>query len=104
MATRKIKVRYLKSHDYKISFANGIFGGINSNGLINANFYIDRMVIPDSETVEIDETGKRLSPPEIVRDGDAVREVQFGVIIDVKTAKRIAEWLTMKITEHESGK
>lgn len=100
MPNRQIKIRYIKSHDYKVALSTGIFGGLGSNGLINANFYIDRVIIPKNENVEIDENGS-IVKSEYEREGDAVREVQFGALLDINTAKQIADWLNSKIFEHE---
>lgn len=100
MATRKVKIKYIKSHDYKVSISNGVFGGIGTNGLINANFFIDRVILPTSEILEIDESGKRINSV-LQKDGDSVREIQFGTLMDVNTAKLVVEWLSKKIAEHD---
>jgi hypothetical protein len=100
MATRKVKIKYIKSHDYKVSISNGVFGGLGTNGLINVNFFIDRVIIPTSEMLEIDELGNRLNSS-IEKDADAVREIQFGTLLDINTAKLVVEWLSRKISEHD---
>lgn len=103
MATRKTKIRYIKAYDYKVSLANGFYGGFNTNGLFNLNFYTDRVVIPDSEEVEFDENNKKIGST-FEKDGDSVREVQFGAVIDLKTAKMVADWLNRKVKEYEETK
>jgi len=101
MATRVLKVRFIKSYDYKVGFSTGVHGGLSSNGLINMNFFVDRSVIPDSETVEIDEIGRKIRDIEKIKDGDAVREVQFGTLLDINSAKRVVKWLEERIKEYE---
>ena len=99
---KKIKVRYIKSNDYRVCFTTGVYGGINANGLINANFCVDRVVLPESETVELDENGKTIGPIITEKNGDSVREVQTGILMHIKTTKKVIDWLTKKVTEYES--
>jgi len=102
MAQKKIKIRYIKSYDFKASLATGVYGGITSTGLISANFFIDRPVIPDSQDVEIEEeTGTVIGDPVDHKDGDLVRELQFGTLMDINSAKIIVKWLESKIKQHE---
>ncbi len=103
MTNRSVKIRYLKAYDYKAALATGVYGGLTSNGMINANFFTDRVVIPDSQTVEIDEKGVAIGIPKDNKDGDLVREVQFGTLMDINTAKVIVAWLDSKIQEFEEN-
>jgi hypothetical protein len=102
MANRTIKIKYLKAHDFKTSMATGVYGGVTNNGLINANFFTDRSVIPDYQTIEIDESGVPQGPPKDQRDSDLIREVQFSALMDVGTARVIVAWLDSKIQEYET--
>ncbi len=101
MVNRKVKIRYIKAYDFKAALATGVFGGITSSGLINANFFSDRVVIPDSQTIELNEIGEPQGEPIDQKDGDIVREMQSGVLMDVNTARVIAGWIQDKIKEHE---
>ncbi len=102
MYKRTIKIRYLKAHDFKSVLATGVYGGLGSNGLINANFFLDRVIIPNHQIIEIDEEANRADRiVEEQKDGEIAREVHCGIIMDVNTAKIIAGWLTTKINEYE---
>src|SRR5688572_1446985 len=103
MPDKKLKIRYLKSYDFKVSLATGVYGGITTNGLINANFFSDRTVIPTSQIVEIDGQGNIISSVE-EKDGDVVREVTVGLLMDVNSAKLLVNWLSSKIDEFEKIK
>ena len=98
---KNIKIKYLKSHDYKVTLATGVYGGITNNGLINANFFTDRPAIPDFQTIEVDDKGRAIGKPQDVKDSDLVREVQFGTLLDIRTAKVVVAWLDAKIEEYE---
>lgn len=103
MANRSIKIRYLKSYDYKASLATGVYGGITANGMINANFFTDRSVLPDSQLIEVDDKGVQIGLPKDQKDGDLLREVQTGILMDVNTAKVVVAWLDSKIEEFEKN-
>ncbi len=103
MANRNIKIRYLKAYDYKASLATGVYGGITANGMINANFFTDRTILPDSQLIEVDDKGVPIGLPKDQKDGDLLREVQTGILMDVNTAKVIVAWLDSKIEEFEKN-
>lgn len=94
----KISFHYIKNNDFRTSFATGIYGGITVNSLINIDFFIDRSVIPRKTVSQVSADGKEqdLASEKESRDG-AIREVQFGVIMDVSTAKSTIAWLQDKV-------
>ena len=97
----QFKIRYFKSHDFKTVLVTGVFGGIQSNGLINADFFVDRVLIPDFQTLEIDETKNLIKETTDAKDGHVAREIQCGIMMDISTAKVLVEWLNSKIKEAE---
>jgi hypothetical protein len=103
MANRKLKIKYLKAPDFKTTLATGVYGGITGNGLINANFFTDRTIIPKYQVIEVSEGGVQIGLPVDERDGDLMREVQGGILMDIQTAKVIVAWLDSKIDEFEKN-
>lgn len=103
MENKKIKIKYVKSHDFKTSLATGVYGGLTNNGMINANFFTDRSIIPTHQSLDVDEEGRAIGSPKDMKDGDMVREVQFGTLMDINTAKVIIGWLNTKIEEFEKS-
>lgn len=102
MTKRTLKIKYLKAHDFKTSLSTGVYGGVTTNGMINANFFTDRSVLPTFQTIEVDEKGRQLGPPVDERECDLMREVQFSAMMDLHTAKVIVAWLDSKVTELET--
>ncbi len=103
----KVETHFIKNNDFRTVQCSGAFGGVTSNGLINMNMYTDRVVIPNTITLEVDEKdGQHLR--EIGRESKngIVREVQFGMLIDVNVAKSLVEWINeqIKIIESVTGK
>ena len=79
MPIRRIKIRYLKAYDFRTSLISGVFGGINNNGLFNVNFFVDRIVIPNTQYINVDEKGISTDGQSLEeKDGDVIREVQTG--------------------------
>ena len=101
MESKKVKIRYIKAYDFKTSLATGVYGGVAPNGLININFFNDRAVLPDSETIEINEQGLQIGTLIEVKDGDIARELQTGILLDVNTARIVVRWLESRIREQE---
>ncbi len=98
---KTVKIKYLKAHDFKTCLTTGVYGGLTGNGLINVNFFTDRAVIPDHQEVDIDDKGRTLGVPKDFKDSDLVREVQFGTMMDINTAKIVVAWLDSKIEEYD---
>lgn len=101
MPNKTVKIKYVKAYDYKTSLATGIITALTTHGLINMSFFTDRAIFPKSQTIEFDETGKQIGKPLDEKDGDLTREVQFGAIMDINTAKQMLNVLQAKIQEHE---
>ena len=104
METKKIRFKSIKSYDFKPFLASGVHGGLSTNGLINANFFIDRSAIPVDETVTVSSDNKIIGKPIENKDADVEREFLCSVLMDISTAKLIADWLTQKVKEFESLK
>lgn len=101
MSNKRLKIKYHKAYDYKNSFATGVYGGITVNGMINANFFTDRGALPEYQQIEVNEQGQQIGPAMEQKDSDLVREVQFGALMDVQTARVIVGWLQTKIEEYD---
>jgi uncharacterized protein YuzE len=103
MPNKKIEIKYLRAYDYRASVSTGVYGGITPTGLISANFYIDRIAVPDSEEIEVSEDGKVVGQPVVHTGAHLIREVQHGVLMDLNSARVIVNWLNGKIVELEKA-
>lgn len=94
---------FVKNSDFRTVLASGIFGGVTPTGLINLNVFSDRAPIPKRITFEVDPGVGQLNN-EVDRDSKegVIREVHFGMLIDINTARSIIEWLNQKIGILES--
>ncbi len=93
----KINFDYIKSNQFRVVRVDGVHGGIAPNGhTIQMALFSERAPIPKRETYKLKQ-GK-LGERTAVEQRDAIiREVEVEALIDIETAKRIAEWLKGKI-------
>lgn len=94
----ELETHYVKSSDFRTVLGTGVFGGVTTNGLVNANFFTDRVPLPTKISLSVNETTGEVGD-ELYREGKngVIREVQFGVIMDVETARIVRDWLTKNI-------
>jgi len=100
MQADKIKFYYVKSNHFKSFFANGAYGGLGPNGLINIAFYIERPAIPKAIVHDLEPDGKLGKEITSEREGKSgvIREVDCNIMMDLNTAKTIRGWLDRHIT------
>jgi hypothetical protein len=108
MATEnKITFKYKYPDDYNPQYINGAQGGINVQGEIVANFYFERLPLPNSITQEINNDGITgnvvATEPEDLPDS-ILRYVQSGIIMNIEVAKQVHEWLGKHIELLENQK
>lgn len=100
MAQQKIHdnvtFHYVKTNEYRTIFASGAIGGINVQGLIHMNLFIDRPVIPRKVSYSINGNLLGDEVDREARDG-AIREIQMGAIFDISAAKNLVLWLNQQI-------
>ncbi|MBS1605308.1 MAG: hypothetical protein JST42_21770 [Bacteroidetes bacterium] len=97
------------SPNFREIHVDGAYGGITPKGFINLNFFAERFPIPKSSDfkISIGEQGKReahkLSDSDDSKTG-ILREYEFGIYVDLNTAKQLAAFLNTKIEELEKVK
>ncbi len=103
MAKGKITVHNKISACYRELHVDGAFGGVTPRGFINLSFYAERQPIPKSTDIEITDEG--LLGEAVVNSKDSkqgiLREFEFGIYMDVHTAKSVLEFLKTKIEDLE---
>lgn len=99
----RIRYEYKQDPSTRLQYAHGVWGGINPQGEIEMNFYLEsdklppfseRIVAPDGsfghEVAPYDESTKTIT-----------RHVHSKVILNYHSAKAILEWLEDKIESLE---
>ena len=93
----KITFHYIKADNFHSILSSGVIGGVTVNSLIDMNFFSDRVTIPQSLTFEVEQSGNIGQELNRETKEGTVREVQFGVLMDIPTAKSLIEWLVNKV-------
>jgi hypothetical protein len=103
----KVRYEYQQNPDVRIHYAHGVWGGINPQGEIEVNFYLEsdkipphseRLIAPDGSF------GHEVIPyEEEVRA--VTRTIHSRVILNYYTARAVLEWLEDKLDmlEMEDG-
>jgi len=102
--TREIKFKYMFSQDYNPVFVTGAHGGVTPRGDIVVNFFMERQPLPNYVTNQIAEDGKigkELNRHPEDNKRTILRFVEVGIVLDIKGAKSIAEFLQKHITSYE---
>jgi hypothetical protein len=95
----KIRYEYLQEPNARLHYAHGVWGGINPQGEIEVNFYLESDAMPAYS--------ERLVAPdgsfghEIVPQDDEVRivsrTIHSRVLLNYHTARAVLEWLEDKL-------
>ncbi len=95
-ATR-ISFDYIKSTQFRVVRVDGVHGGIAPNAnTIQMALFSERAPIPKRETFKLKQG--RLGDIITREQRDAIiREVEIEALMDLSTAKRVANWLNEKI-------
>tara|TARA_R110002073_G_scaffold105202_2_gene238076 strand:- start:115 stop:495 length:381 start_codon:yes stop_codon:yes gene_type:complete len=104
---REVAFDYVKSHDFRVVWADGAVGTLTPNGLVHFALYAERQAIPRRQVFEIvpvDETtgtlGKEVMEKQISR-GSIVREMSCDVFLSTESAENLALWLLEQVARAE---
>lgn len=95
----RIRYEYNQEKDGTAKYAHGVWGGVNSMGEIELNFYLESDKFPEyTESILTDEGH---SGPEFTPDDGGlktvVRNIHSRVIVNYHTARALLDWLEDKI-------
>lgn len=101
MERSSIKFKYIFDDNYDPDYVNGAFGGVNPDGELVINFYMDRIPIPYETEHFINEDGS-LGDEVVVTKPEEMkvrRVVKNGVVLSRETAVNIYKWLKDQLIE-----
>lgn len=102
MADQIVKYKYKFSEEYNPVYVNGAHGGVAPQGEIILNFYLERHSIPRQQAYFVQDgrlAGESVDDalPRDYRDG-FVRYIETGVVLNLKVAKDIRDFLDSHIS------
>lgn len=98
VSTRKVKYTYRKADDYKIIFANGVYGGITPRNELKFDFIHEYKETPGIEIIPVKEDGSPAPiEKEIPEEIEITRELKIGIILNLDQAESIGRWMLAKV-------
>ena len=99
----EVSFKYTYAEQFKVLYANGVWGGPNAHGDIVMNFFIERQKPPEETTHIILPEGKLDEKSRTPKKDLLIREFQTSVILNLSIAKSVREWLNDKIEVLENA-
>ncbi len=100
----KIRYEYQEYPETRLHYAHGIWGGITTQGEIEANFYTESDKLPpfSERLVSADGSFGIEMVPYNEENRTIVRTIHSKVIMNYHTAKAMLEWLEEKVATLEA--
>ena len=98
-SSREISFHYIKSNDFRVVPASGVWGGITPNGTVSMSFYTERHPIPQSLLHEVSPDGVLGTEKGRASREGIIRDVHVSVLIDLPFAVNLRGWLDEKIVQ-----
>ncbi len=91
----QISFDLIKGNFFRVFPVDGIFGGIGPRGQLRMTFFSERWPIPKRMVCKITEDGEMKEEIRELRETReaVVRELEVEVVMDLATAKGIADWM-----------
>ncbi|MCG8531598.1 MAG: hypothetical protein MI749_13180 [Desulfovibrionales bacterium] len=99
----KVRFEYNMDSTVKQQYTHGVWGGVNSQGEIEMNFYMESDKLPAFSERAINPDGT-LGPERIPHADEKtlVREVHSRIVLNYPTAQALRQWLDEKLTAIET--
>ena len=100
----RIRYEYKEEKDVSLSYTHGVWGGINPQGEIELNFYVESDKVPTFSERTIDAEG--VFGPELAPYNEdartVVRNIHSKILVNYQTARALLEWLEEKVETLEA--
>lgn len=96
-----LRFHYIKSNYFRVIHADGVYGGVSPQGLIQLAFFSERQPIPQQTVQKFDDKrlGEEVVELRVSRDG-VVREIETNVLMSAKEAKKLRDFLSQWLEVH----
>ena len=89
-----IRIVYRTANDYRSLPVSGVYGGINPQGMVHADLFIEKTDMPESTTIRVEEgTGESYDLSRRPEQQSVVRELLVGLVMRPEVAKAVGHWL-----------
>ncbi len=100
----KIRYEYQEDPNLSMQYAHGVWGGINTQGEIEINFYAEQDKIPQMSERYLKPDGSFGAEMTLTEEDTRVvtRKIQAKILVNHRTAKALLNWLAEKIENLEA--
>lgn len=98
---QKVSFHYLKNPNYRTVHVDGAHGGLTPQRLFDISFYTERFPIPTKTVHTVSPDGKLLEEVERHGKDGIIREIEFNVVMNLKTAKAIADFIYAQLNQQD---
>lgn len=91
----RVRYEYKQEDSAQLKYAHGVWGGINSQGEIEMNFYVESDAMPawSERVIEPDGgMGPEITPHD-ERQKNIIRQIHTKLVVNYHTARAIQDWL-----------
>ena len=91
----RVRYEYKQDESAQLKYAHGVWGGINSQGEIEMNFYVESDALPawSERVIEPDGgMGPEITPHD-ERQKNIIRHIHTKLVLNYHTAMAIQDWL-----------
>lgn len=96
----ELKGKYVVRNNVDAKYVNGVFGGSGISDEIIIHFYYESFTLPEEFIINI--KNDEVDDTNVPNDIKLVRDVNSSVMMSLKTAKELYEWLGNRIKQFES--
>jgi hypothetical protein len=97
-----VAFHFIKSNQFRVIRVDGGHGGVTPSGQVQIAFYSERLPIPQKTVHRLTPEGLEDTPVEVVSREGLVREVEVEAVMDVGTARSVADFLLKRAQEAET--
>ncbi len=95
----RFQTKFTTSRSFRTIHADGAWGGVTPQGLINMASFSETRPFPQSVTYTLE--NEALKEESRIEDQSIIREVEVGVMMSLPVARALRKWLDERIQQLE---
>jgi len=99
---KNIKGKFVVKDSTEVKYTSGSYGNITSAEELNLSFFHDMPQDPTEYTVEVSDNNQMIKQ-NLVGSDTMIRNVHTKLVMSIKTAKSIKDWLVHVLEEYDKN-
>lgn len=97
----QLKFTFQKSSSYRVLKVDGVWGGLTPKSEVQMAIYSERLPIPDTQVIEIDDEGRVRTLKQTGTTKGLIREVEATLCLPPQVARSVGQWLIDRANEFD---